>query len=192
MTLFSHNRKEVRPVRKPQLSFTCEQNRSSNQTHQWHYFHMLERKFIQSENHSSVRVLYQVSCRVVYHTAVLFWEGALHDSKKYLKISWSRSYLEAVPIKVNSKIVESYEWGCHLYTLFLGCCYKFTSEFEKSTDTSQLCQYDSLKNSKQKHFRSKIRGNFVLEISTSLPGYFLFFLKVCKKWGLYCWRCRTY
>ena len=88
MTLLSHVRKEVCPIRKPQrcLSFTPS----------FLPFSLPNSHF----------------CR----------EGVLHDNKKYLKISWSRSCLELHPIRVNRKnvkTVESYEWGLSfMYTVF--------------------------------------------------------------------------
>ena len=136
------------------LGFSCEKNRSSNQNHQWHYFHMLEKTFVQSENHRSVWVSQQVSCLLVYQTATFVWEGVLHDNKKYLKTSWSRSCLELHPIRVNSKIrqLNHTNEGCHLCTLFLGCCYKFTSEF----DVTELCRNDSVKNAKPVTFWERL------------------------------------
>lgn len=140
------------------LGFSCEKNRSSNQNHQWHYFHMLEKKFVQSENHSGVWVSHQVSCLLVYQTAIFVWEGVLHDNKKYLKISWSRSCLELHPIRVNSKIIQLNHTneGCHLCTLFLGCCYKFTSVFETFTDVTELCQNNLVKNTKPVTFWERL------------------------------------
>ena len=88
MTLFSHVRKEVCPIRKPQrcLSFTPS----------FLPFSLPNSHF----------------CR----------EGVLHDNKKYLKISWSRSCLELHPIRVNrknDKTVESYEGRLSfMYTVF--------------------------------------------------------------------------
>lgn len=129
MTLFSHVRKEVCPIRKPQqcLSFTP--------------------SFLPfSLPNSHFRR-----------------EGVLHDNKKYLKISWSRSCLELHPIRVNRKIrqLNHTNEGCHLCTLSLGCCYKFTSEFETFTDVTELCQNDSVKNTKPVTFRERLLSLFV-------------------------------
>ena len=91
------------------------------------------------------------------------WEGVLHDKKKYLKISWSRSCLELHIIRVNRKIrqLNHTNEGCHLFTLFLGCCYKFTSEFESSTDVTKLCQNDSVKSTKPVTFSERLLSLFV-------------------------------
>lgn len=100
------------------LAFSCEKNRSPNQNHQWHYFYMLEKKFVQSENHSSVWVSHQVSCLLVYQTAIFVGKECCMTTKN---ISWSRSCLELHPIRVNrknDKTVESYEWGLpFMYTV---------------------------------------------------------------------------
>lgn len=83
---------------------------------------------------------------------------SMHDNKKYLKISWSRSCLELHPIRVNSKIIQLNHTneGCHLCTLFLGCCYKFTSEFETFTDVTELCQNNLVKNTKPVTFWERL------------------------------------
>ena len=124
MTLFSHVRKDVCPIRKPQrcLSFTPS----------FLPFSLPNSHF----------------CR----------EGVLYDNKKYLKISWSRSCLELHPIRVNSKIIQLNHTneGCHLCTLFLGCCYKFTSEFETFTDVTELCQNNLVKNTKPVTFWERL------------------------------------
>ena len=91
------------------------------------------------------------------------WEGVLHDKKKYLKLSWSRSCLELHPIRVNRKIrqLNHTNEGGHLCTLFLGCCYKFTSEFEIFTDVTQkLCQNDSVKSTKPVTFWERLLSLF--------------------------------
>ena len=85
---------------------------------------MLEKKFVQSENHSSVRVSHQVSCLLVYQTAIFVWEGVLQKKNRQQKIS--KNILEQMlpgtsPHKGEQQdnTVESYEWGLpFMYTVF--------------------------------------------------------------------------
>ena len=82
---------------------------------------MLEKKFVQSENHSSVRVSHQVSCLLVYQTAIFVWKAVLHDNKKISKNNLEQILPGTSPHKSEQQdnTVESHEWGLpFMYTVF--------------------------------------------------------------------------
>ena len=82
---------------------------------------MLEKKFVQSENHSGVWVSHQVSCLLVYQTAIFVWKAVLHDNKKISKNNLEQILPGTSPQKgeQQDKKVESYEWELpFMYTIF--------------------------------------------------------------------------